>query len=115
MKKVLTIAFVAILCMSLAACNKKEENLVGGYTTVEDGTLNDELLEIFNKALEGYTGMKLEPVELLQTQIVAGKNFRFLANGTAVVPDAKTEKKIVTVYQDLEGNCTITDVEDYKD
>ena len=85
---------------------------VGGFVDAEDGTITAELQEIFNKALEGYDGANLEPVELLSTQVVAGVNYRFLCNETILVPGAEPKEVIVTVYQDLEGNCSITDVTD---
>lgn len=114
-KKILVVLLVLVMVFSLASCKKDEpEPVVGGYTDVEDGTITDELLEIFNAALEGYEGAYLEPVELLQTQVVAGLNYKFLANETIVVPGATPKEVVVTIYQDLEGNVEITDVVDYE-
>ena len=78
----------------------------------QSGEITAELQEVFDKAMEGYDGAKLEPVELLSTQVVAGVNYRFLCNETILVPGAEPKEVIVTIYQDLEGNCSITDVED---
>lgn len=86
--------------------------LEGGNTVPADGTITAELQEIFNKALEGYDGVKLEPVELLSTQVVAGINYRFLCNETVLVPNAEPKEVIVTVFEDLDGSCSITDVTD---
>ena len=41
-----------------------------------------ELKDIFVKALDGLTGAKYEPVELLTSQVVNGVNYKFLADGT---------------------------------
>ena len=118
MKTLKVVLAVLLLCVCLQGCTKKEElkeedmPVTGGFVEVEDGTLTDESLDIFNKALECYTGMGFTPIKLLATQVVAGTNYKFLADGTAVVPNAETARKIVTVYKDLEGNCSILNVED---
>ena len=101
MKKLLTLLLTLFMVFTLVGCNSKEdtpvvqepekqeevvepaqEEIVGGYVDVEDGTLTDELKDIFNKALEGLTGATYEPIELVATQVVAGTNYKFLANGT---------------------------------
>lgn len=113
MKKLFTI-LLCLLC--ICACTPKQEepaeNIVGGWKDAEDGTITKELEEIFNKAAEGYTGMNFKPLQLLATQLVSGTNYKFLCEGTTVIADPVTSQKIVTVYQDLQGNCKITDVED---
>ena len=84
----------------------------GGNTEPADGAITAELQDIFNKALDGYDGVKLEPVELLSTQVVAGINYRFLCKETVLVPNAEPKEVIVTVFKDLDGSCSITDVTD---
>ena len=84
----------------------------GGAVAPASGEITAELQEIFDKALEGYDGAKLEPVELLSTQVVAGVNYRFLCNETILVPGAEPKEVIVTVFKGLDGNCSITDVTD---
>ena len=84
----------------------------GGAVEPANGEITAELQGIFDKALEGYDGAKLEPVELLSTQVVAGVNYRFLCNETVLVPGAEPKEVIVTVFKDLDGNCSITDVTD---
>ena len=138
MKKLLTLLLTLLMVLSLAGCaSKKEEakevineqviqeeviveeikeentaeELVGGFIEVEDRTLTDELKEIFNKAYEGYTGMSLEPVELYQTQVVAGINYKFVCSGTKTTNPPIHGTYFVTVYKDLQGNCSIIDIE----
>ena len=82
----------------------------GGNTEPTDGAITAELQEIFDKALEGYDGAKLEPVELLSTQVVAGINYRFLCRETVMVPNAEPKEVVVTVFKALDGSCSITDV-----
>ncbi len=88
----------------------------GGWTVNNDDTkafLPEGFEEIFNKALEGYTGMGFEPVAYLGSQVVAGRNHMVLCKGTVVVPDATPELKVVVIYQDLEDNAEITKVCDF--
>ena len=111
MKKVLTTAALLIATVLLfTACGAKE--LTGGWQKAESKTVTAELQDIFDKALDGYDGAKLEPVELLSTQVVAGVNYRFLCNETVLVPGAEPKEVIVTVFKDLDGKCSITDVTD---
>lgn len=73
------------------------EEIVGGWEDAEDGTITEELSEIFAKAVEGTEYAEWQPVELKATQVVAGTNYRFLCeNGEELA-----------VYEDLEGNCSI--------
>lgn len=112
MKKILLVLLSLIMIFTICACGNKEEIetgdddvIAGGYTEVEDGTITEELEEIFNAALENYDGADLIPLELLETQVVAGLNYKFLAKEGDI-------EKIVVIYKDLSGNCTITDVKD---
>jgi len=121
MKKIILVLMVMLTVFNLTGCKKEEEpisevepNIVGGWNE-EEKEMNDELIAIFEKACESYTGMGFEPIKLLATQVVSGTNYKFLANGTVVYPGASASQKIVTVYEDLQGNCSITNVEDYLD
>ena len=38
-----------------------------------------------------------------------GKNYKFLCRGTTVTADPVTSLYVTTVYQDAEGNCSITE------
>ena len=89
-----------------------EHSIVGGWTQAEDDTVTDELLELFNKAMQSKLGMSYTPVKLLETQLVSGKNYKFLCEAEAVTPGAKTQQKIVTIYVDLKGNAEVLDIED---
>lgn len=111
MKKVLVVMLTLCMLMNLVACGKKEDN-VGGWTDA-NGEITSELKDKFDEALKGYTGMKLEPIELLKTQVVEGTKYKFLCNGTVVVPNGETKKVVVTVYESSDGKLEITNVEDY--
>lgn len=88
------------------------EELAGGWTYCEleeDGT-DTEHEEILKKACENHVGSNLTYITCLGTQVVAGTNYAFLCSATVVAPGAKPAPKIVYVYQDLEGKCSILDI-----
>ncbi len=106
MKKALLSLTILLL---MAGCTKPQQDnpVVGGWTQVEDKTVTEDLQKIFDQAMEkeseNYTA-----IELLETQLVAGTNYKFLC---------ETEDKkqvIVTIYADLQGNAEVTDIEELK-
>ena len=131
MKKLLTVLLTLLMVFTLVGCNSKEDTpvvqepekqevveetkeepeIVGGYVDVEDGTLTDELKDIFAKALEGLLGATYEPVELVATQVVAGTNYKFLANGTKTTNPITKGTYYITIYKDLQGNVSLLDIE----
>lgn len=120
-KKILLVMLAFTMVFAVSSCGKEdpkgEDILVGGYTDVEDGTITDELLEMFNTAQASWNGIHMEPVKLLQTQVVAGTNYKFLATQsiTLMGESEPTVKEVVaTIYKDLSGNVTVTDVVDYE-
>ena len=84
--------------------------LAGGWYEPESPAVTDELKAVFDKAMEGFTGVGYVPVALVAQQVVAGMNYRFLCEATTVVPGAETDYALVTVYKDLDGNAEITEV-----
>ena len=89
--------------------------LLGGWTIAagEAGyELPEEVKAAFESASMFYLGMDYTPVAYLGSQVVAGMNYRILCTGTPVVPDAAEGLYVVTVYQDLEGNASITEVKE---
>lgn len=90
------------------------EQLAGGWTSNAESvtTLTTEEQEIFAKASERYTGVDLEPVAVLATQLVAGTNYAYLCKATTVTADPTTHWVVAVVYNNLEGDATITNVED---
>ena len=104
-------ATVTVLSVVLSACGKnaggsKEEPLDGGwsnYNDIETAVLTDESKEAFDTAMASYDGDELEPAALLATQIVAGKNYAYLAKAKD-----KADWYVVVVYQDLQGNASVT-------
>ena len=87
--------------------------LLGGWAIPEDKSLKDnENEEFFTKAMEGLLGVKYIGEALLGTQVVAGKNYAYLAEATAVVPDAQPQWKIVYIWEKADGTIEVTDIHD---
>lgn len=97
-----------------AADEGATEQLAGGWAvnTEVTASLSDDEREIFSKATEEYVGADLEPVTVLATQVVAGTNYAYLCQSTIVTANPTTSWAIAVVYNDLEGNASITSVTD---
>ena len=130
MKKLIALLLGALLLVSAAACVQKQdeqpeeegkpqagesqqnEPLSGGWQLTENCEMTDELRAIFEKALDGLTGVNYVPIACLGTQVVAGTNYCFLTQGTVVYPGAAPTYKLVYVYEDLSGNAEILNIAD---
>jgi len=107
MKKTwIALLLVMALTLPMSACGKKEAEPMeaGGWTETKDKELSAEDKEIFAAAVEGTEYEGYEVVSLLGTQVVAGRNYRFLCH----IPEGDM---ILVVYRDLEGNCSVTSAE----
>lgn len=141
MRRIMISAMAAVMAVSMAGCGQNtagsntastedtsaqtstasddsstsdsgSEQLDGGWETPATPELTDEAKKALEKATENLDGATYKPVALLGTQIVAGTNYKILCRTAPVVPDAVETYAIVTVYEDLDGNCEITDVQD---
>lgn len=84
--------------------------ILGGWTRPESPVVTDEIRALLEKATEGLVGARYVPAAYLGSQLVAGKNHAILCRVAPVVPDAKESWAIITVYEDLQGNVTLTEV-----
>jgi len=131
MKKMIALILAALMIVSLTGCieitvtpvpgneeaepaeepaAEEEPAIVGGWTRAESPEISDDLRALFEDAAEELLGADYLPLALLETQLVAGMNYKFLCRETLVVPDAIPQYALVTVYVDLEGNAEITEV-----
>ena len=88
--------------------------VIGGWTICDEiitPSLTEDSGEVFEKAEAGFTGIGLEPAALLATQVVAGKNYLFLCRGYTITENPVPGWYFTVVYQDLDGNAKITDVQ----
>ena len=86
------------------------ENNVGAWIDTTPGFVPDEAQAVFDKAMENLDGASYEMMGYMGSQLVAGKNYRFLCKQTLVTAEPVTKYVIITLYEDLEGNVTLTDV-----
>ena len=76
--------------------------------------MTDELKKYFDEAISKIDGYSHTPVLLLGTQVVAGTNHAILCKSTPSVAELNgaTTYVLVYVYEDLQGNCEITETTD---
>lgn len=89
------------------------ESLDGGWNVAEDYTttkLPDEVQNAFDQATEEFVGNDLVPMAYLGSQVVAGTNYALLCHSTLVTAEPVSSIQVVTIYEDLDGNCSITNI-----
>ncbi len=90
------------------------EQLAGGWTvTMPAKSLleNQDVQAVFDKAMEGYVGVNLVPIQELAEQLVSGTNHMFICIGEPVTANPVPAIYVVTVYEDLDGNAEVSSVE----
>lgn len=119
----------ALAVVSFTACSKAKETTaettadmvvekmsgdkrVGGWSVPQDTKITEEELKIFNKAIEGLTGVGYEPVAYLGSQVVAGTNHCFLCKSTVIYPGATNRYTLVYIYEKFDGTEEILKFED---
>lgn len=116
MKKLLcTLLALTLLTVSFVPALAEEPMMkLGGWisNTENPAEIPQEVLDAFNKAIEGLEGCTYEPIALLASQVVAGMNYCLLCRLTVVYPDAQPTYALVYVYQNIEGACELAHVED---
>ena len=101
-------------CHSKKFVKDNEDVVDGGWQVAEQTYANPskEEYEVFNPAVEGLIGTKYELIATLETQVVAGMNYCFIAKSSVETDDPEGYYDIVLIfaYQDLNGNVELTDV-----
>ena len=84
---------------------------LGGWTYAQDPAITSAIRDLIDKASETLTGAIYEPVAYLGSQVVSGRNHAVLCKMTPSVPElnGKASYVIVYVYEDVQGNCEITE------
>lgn len=77
------------------------------YTTAE---IPKEAFEAYDAATAQFVGNDLHPMAYLGSQVVEGTNYAFLCHSSLVTAEPVTSIQVVTVYEDLEGNCEILNI-----
>lgn len=114
---VIAIATACVVALCVVGCGKKDQlgsagtEVVGGWTLTDSPVVTPEAQALMDKALEGFTGAMYRPVAYVATQLVAGMNHLMLCTATPVAADAQGSYAMVTLYEDLDGNVTISKVQ----
>lgn len=132
MKKILISIFlllVMLFAFSSCACNEATEEdyvaeedsasasttaMVGGWSnnTFSNAALFEKAQKALNKAQQDANGITFTAKELIATQVVSGTNYKLLCDGQTTDAQGTTKEYYVIVYEDLDGNCEITDIID---
>ncbi len=70
--------------------------------------------KIFDKAVNGMTGVSYRPVALLATQVVAGTNYVFLCQGTTVTIKPVNRWYVLTVYENLAKKVSLLSIKEIR-
>jgi hypothetical protein len=87
-----------------------DETKMGGWAPWSF-PVDGEALKVFEEVQSHLLGVKYAPFAVT-SQLVAGKNWAFLAGATVVVPNGPQSIKLVHVYQPLNGPLHLTQVKD---
>lgn len=132
MKKILisiSLLLVMLLAFSSCACSEATEDdygadedsttagavtMVGGWSnnTSSNAALFEKAQKALNKAQQDANGITFTAKELIATQVVSGTNYKLLCDGETTDAQGNTKEYYVIVYEDLDGNCEITDIID---
>ena len=125
-KKIIAAVLLAALVAAMTACaskvkasenskateeTKEEAMIDGGWQSPDSMDITDEIRDKVARATADMLGVDYEPIAVIGRQIVAGTNYKILCKLTAVTPDASATYAIVTIYEDLEGNVSVTEVQ----
>ena len=71
----------------------------------------EEVQDSFDQATEKLLGMMYNPLQVLGRQVVNGTNYIALCEGKTVTENPVTDLYLLTWYEDLQGNSTVSDVQ----
>lgn len=119
MKKMIALLLAALVGVSLALCSCDKDDvktdddnnkIAGGWTAPDSPAVPKEVRDVLAKATETLTGGTYEPVAYLGSQVVAGTNYRVLCKYTPAIQNPTPKYVIVTVYEDPQGNTSLSEV-----
>jgi len=86
---------------------EKVIEIMGGWTPSEDGTIPEELKAVFAEKTQELLGASYEPIKIVETQVVAGTNYKLLCKLTLVTNPPVEKYVYLIINQDLQGNWSI--------
>ncbi len=129
MKKLLAMVMAGSMAMSMAVYADRENSqnveslsealtetdsleVLGAWETDQTGSLTEEAEHALAEATRDLVGAEYAPISLLASQPVSGTNYAILCRITPVVPNATGSISVVYVYEDLNGNAEVTNIQD---
>ena len=82
------------------------------YVKASACALPEKAATAFGKATEDFCGSKLTPVLYVGDQLVSGTNYCIICYSELMTNPMVPGYKTVIIYEDLQGNCSITRIED---
>lgn len=103
MKKLLSVLLTLTMLVSFSFA----EGLTGGWNVKGDTALTPEAVNALETATSEMTGIAIEPVCILGTQLVAGTNYAILCRLTESENPENTVWVVAFVYADLNGGAEL--------
>lgn len=112
-KRIISIIIIILGCLIITSCGKSEDkpNIVGGweiYTKNKTIDIPISAKNAFEKAYKNYDEIELEPIALLGSQVVSGKNYAILALGEMTADKTYYTIDVLTIYVDLNNNSLLS-------
>ncbi|MGT2910839.1 hypothetical protein ACVR1I_03865 [Streptococcus cameli] len=123
MKSGFKLAIVSLSLLSLGGCSVSQKQSKtteetpainvesGAFEKAESVIVTPQMTSLVKKATEDMTGATYEPVAYLASQVVAGTNHLILCKVTTASQEEVTTFDLVTIYEDLDGNAEIIEVD----
>lgn len=89
-----------------------DAELAGGWNELGEDQPGEEVFAAIDAAFDRLTGIGVNEYYILAQQVVAGTNYAVLCRKTTVTAEPVESWAMATVYVDLDGNASITDIQD---
>lgn len=89
-----------------------DAELAGGWNDLGEGQPGEEGFTAIDSAFESMVGIDVKEYYILGQQVVAGINYAVLCHKATVTAEPVEGWAMATVYVDLDGNASVTDIQD---
>ena len=111
---------VAMLKLEEGGTSTSDQNtgdwqLDGGWVVAEDHSVTDKIRKMVQDSFRHVMGVRRKPIAYIGYQVVAGTNHCILCKRSAVIPNPVYSYELLYIYEDLDGNCKITNTKQVDD
>ena len=92
--------------------NGLDTSLTGGWEVTTNSSITLKAREVFDQAMPDHDRVVYDPIALLATQVVAGRNYCFLSRTTVTESDEQPTYQLVYLYEDLGGEVQVLEKQD---